>query len=176
MAMTSFASNITRVLDIVAHERPKKILDVGSGFGKYGLLIKELLLSIKAEELSDLYPEAEFTIDAVEELPYFYNQPAHDKIYDNVFKKNVFDLTIKELESYDLILLIDVVEHWDKELTKQWLAGINTNILISTPKKVYFYDKEYYGCRKHISQWEAGDLDGEDLSTDKSLIFLKRKK
>ncbi len=174
--MTSFATNIPVILEIIESVNPKKILDIGSGFGKFGILARELYLSVKAEQTGDILPVDDLIIDCAEEAKYFYNQPYHNRIYSNHWHGDVMEMTKDKLESYDLILLIDVVEHWDKEQAKEWLKRINTNILISTPRKVSFYKKAYYNSRKHISQWEVEDFEGTNFSTDKSLIFLKQKK
>jgi len=40
---TSDLYNITPILTIISNLKPKKILDVGCGFGKYGLLMREYL-------------------------------------------------------------------------------------------------------------------------------------
>lgn len=175
MSMTSFATNIPTILEIINSVGPKKILDVGSGFGKFGILARELYLSVKAENTGDILPIDDLIIDCAEEAEYFYNQPYHDKIYTNHWHDDVMKMSVKQLESYDLIMLIDVVEHWPKEFAKKWLDNINANILISTPKKVSFYKEKYYNSRKHVSQWSAEDLQGKDYSTEKSHIFLKLK-
>ena len=177
--MTSFASNIATILSVIATVNPNKTLDVGSGFGKFGLLTRELLLSIKADK-EDICPKDNLTIDCAEEAEYFYKQPYHDKIYNNHWHEDVLKMPIEKINGYDLILLIDVAEHWDKDIALDWLKKINTNVLISTPKHVVFYEKEYYKSRKHVSQWAEEDFRnlGEinDYSTKDSFIYLKLKK
>ena len=179
MAMTSFASNIPIILDIIGAKNPKRLLDIGSGFGKFGLMARELLLSIRAIKNSDICPVDDLIVDCVEEAEYFYQQPYHDKIYNNHWHKDVFKMPIEQLNGYDLILLIDVVEHWDKGNAIEWLKKIKTNVLISTPKKVSYYKLKYYGSRKHVSQWTYEDFKGngfrDDFSSSKSFILLRNK-
>ena len=80
---------------------------------------------------------------------------------------------------YDLILMIDVVEHYPKDEVKKWIREILQNknkILISTPKEVVMYTQHYYGDpNHHKSQWTKEDFNefkNTDYSTDFSHIFL----
>lgn len=173
--MTSYSTNISAILSVIMELNPVKVLDVGSGFGKFGLLTRELLLSKYAEDKGDILPKDYLTIDCVEEADYFINQQYHDKIYNNHWHEDFFKIPIEQLNSYDLLLLIDVIEHWDKKIAKDWLRKIKTKVLISTPKNVVFYEKEYYKSRKHVSQWKRYDFNGTEYSTEKSFIFLEDK-
>jgi len=170
--MMSLSKNIENILNTVRTVNPAKILDVGTGFGKFSILIREMILSERAEK-GDLLPKDDLIIDCVEEAKYFHNLPYHDKLYNNHFHKDVMDIPIDILNSYDLILLIDVVEHWDKEIAKEWLKKIKTRIIISTPKRVHMFKERYYDARNHISQWDIDDFKGIDYSTEKSYIFLE---
>ena len=178
--MTSFSSNIPVILDIIAKVNPKSVLDIGSGFGKFGLLTRELLLSIKAEKTGEIYPKDDLEIDSVEEADYFLEKQAHKDIYNDVYPVNVLNLKGEFFNTYDLVLLIDVVEHWDKQKAIDWLNSINANILISTPKRVSYYKLKYYGSRKHECQFTAQEFKDmgmvDNHSNDRSFIYLKRKK
>jgi 2-polyprenyl-3-methyl-5-hydroxy-6-metoxy-1,4-benzoquinol methylase len=174
--MTSFTENISTILDLVKKTNPKRILDVGSGFGKFGLLIREMHLSDMAEETKNLLPQSEITIDCVEEAPFFQNLPYHKELYDNHWHCDFFKIPLEKINSYDLLLLIDVVEHWEKEKAKEFLSKINAKMIISTPKKVLMFKEKYYLARNHVSQWGKEDFKGEDFSSKKSYIFLERSK
>ena len=170
--MLSYKENIPTILNAVEESGAKKILDVGCAFGKYGLLIREQYLSKKAE--SEITPIDDMIIDAVEYTKYFYDRPALKNIYNNVYPESMFDMVdIGLFERYDLVLLIDVVEHYDKDFMKKFLSKINTKVLISTPKETVMYTEKYYGdghC--HISQWNKDDFIGKDYSNNLSHIFI----
>lgn len=173
--MTSFVDNIPTIIKKVAELRPMNTLDIGAGFGKYGILIKEALLSIQAEENSDIYPKKNFRLVACENSPYFINQGLLQNIYDEVCEKSALDLTEDELSQFDLILLIDVVEHWTRQQYVDFMMRVpaTTKVLISTPKDVAFYDLHYYDCPPHITQFNSWDFQGgEELSTKDSFIYL----
>lgn len=171
--MTSFLDNIPTIVRASVDCKPNKILDIGAGFGKFGLLIKEALLSLQAEA-GDMNPKPNFIIDACESAVYFLNQPAFASIYDNICPSDVRTLSREQLQEYDLLLLIDVVEHWPKEDYFNFIKKLapGTRVLVSTPKEVVFYEEPYYGIEKHQTQFAESDFSGENLSTKDSLIFL----
>jgi hypothetical protein len=163
--MTSYPENLLMILQTIKRLKPTNVLDVGSGFGKFGLLIRELLLA-EAAEAGDLNPEPKFKINCVEEAGYFINQPWHFDLYDRHYHANLFDIPPADFARHDLILMIDVVEHAPKDRIINLLRAIQaepqakgrTKILISTPRAVVFYPQVFYGSAGHVSQWEAADF------------------
>lgn len=162
--MLSFAENIPIILSVVDKIKPKSVLDVGVGFGKYGLLLKEQYISRKAGS-GDLMPDNDFVIDAIEDTEYFTkgnNGCTITDIYREVYEYSVNDMCLFLEDNYDLCMLIDTIEHWTKEYTKNILtklSGYCQNILISTPKNCVMYTKHYYGDpRSHITQYGKKDL------------------
>jgi 2-polyprenyl-3-methyl-5-hydroxy-6-metoxy-1,4-benzoquinol methylase len=169
--MLSFPENIPIIIDIVNDLKPKRILDVGGGMGKYALLIKENNLS-KQAEAGDMSPNPSITIDCCEDNPYFYQQKFHLGLYDKHYHKSIFEMPTTN--DYDLILFIDVVEHWEKDITKELLKKLKGKKLISTPKKVGMYEEHFYGdSRHHITQWNKDDFNVlENRSNHLSHIFI----
>lgn len=86
--------------------------------------------------------------------------PHLSQFYNEVFFGNVFSI-YKILGSYDLILMVDVIEHLDKEkaveLLKYFISK-NANILIATP--IHFFQQELYESdyEHHVSHWTPGDF------------------
>lgn len=161
--MTSFIENVPAIVTLVGKLKPRSILDVGPGFGKFGLMFREALLSMTAER-GELLPQADFRLDCVESCEYFWSLPWHGPLYDNHFHRDLFSLDLTVISTYDLVVLIDVIEHGDKNKWLAWLAAVlgagHSRILISTPRQVVFYQEHYYGkdCPLHQSQWAAKDL------------------
>jgi len=105
------------------------------GFGKYGFLSREYL-----ELWNDKrrYPNWTKRIDGIE-LFKEYLTPVHHFIYDNVYIGNALDILPTIEFVYDLILLIDVLEHlnYDEGLKLLEICrDKGRNILISTPKDI----------------------------------------
>lgn len=170
------------ILDKIVQEDPKTILDIGTAFGKFGILSREAILSTRAEK-RDLEPVDDLTVDCVEMAKYFQNTPYHANLYQNHWHMDAREIDWTTMPKYDLVLLIDVVEHWTKEEGMKTLKEIkkNTgaNILISTPRETEMYDHPIYGkdCPTHKSQWVPEDFyelneKACDISTIASYIFV----
>lgn len=157
--MLSYKQNIPIILSEVEKLNPKKVLDVGAGMGKFGLLIREQYLSKKAES-GELEPTEDIVIDAIEDTEYLLKGKPGNRlysIYDRIIAKDVFTVGefIKE-QKYDLILLIDVVEHWEylKAIHELDFMSQYSAVLVSTPKHTGMYKEHFYGDpRHHITQF-----------------------
>jgi hypothetical protein len=176
--MTSPAENIAAICAAIAHVKPKRLLDVGAGFGKFGLLARETLMA-QAAERGDWTPKDELYAVCVENAKFFHQFPYHDAIYNEHHHVDVNTLSTEFLRSFDLTLLIDVAEHWPKEVFFTF-AKYSGALLVSTPKAVTMYTQEYYGkdCPKHETQYEFSDfrdLPRKDYSTPTSHIYLLKR-
>jgi len=104
---TSHFRKIPAIMGILNYlNDPKSILDIGAGFGKYGLLFREHLDIRKGRLDSDSWKT---TIDAVEPSYKLTHQA-----YNSFYTDHIEDL-ISSLGEYDLILLADVLEYMDKD-------------------------------------------------------------
>lgn len=177
--MTSFPENIPSIAKAIKESNPKRILDVGSAFGKYSILAREAILSGRAESL-DLEPVDDLVIGCVEMAKYFHNIPYHEKLYQMHYHMDVRNIEWNDMPKFDLALMIDVIEHWPKEQGKEIINKMlnhGMKILISTPKEVYMYKEDYYGkdCPKHETQWHAEDFADwvvKPYSTEQSHILI----
>src|SRR3954447_22905428 len=128
---TSDHHNINTVLSILRALHPHRVLDVGCGFGKYGVAIREYL-DVWFERLD---PESWLVqlvgIEACEE----YRNPIHDFVYNRVHYGEA-QKVVPQLGTFDAILIADVIEHLEKnearELAKSCLEH-SPVLIISTP-------------------------------------------
>lgn len=149
--------HISKIMDIIIALKPFSVLDIGSGFGKYGVLCREYL------ELWDGRQEYKFLrrIDGVEVFQ-DYITPLHKFIYNNIYTENILDLVKKLDYTYDLVLLIDVLEHFSKDEGVWLLNNLlskNKGILIGTPKRPSA-QKDAFGnvFETHKSMWKKKEL------------------
>lgn len=157
--MLSFPENIPSVLSAVRENAKHRILDAGPGFGKYGILIREQYLSLKAEA-GEIVPLDDLVIDCAEITDFFLNRPSLQTIYNRVIQKNIWTFSPEELGEYELVILSDIVEHWPKAVVLSWLTKCPTKVLISTPIKTYMFDEHFYGDpHTHITQWSLKDFE-----------------
>lgn len=155
---TSWYQAIPLILHHVEREQPQSILDVGVGFGKYGFLMREIL-EIPFERYHK--QQWKIRIDGVEAFE-TYMTPVHDYVYDRIYYGNVVEL-VDHLPSYDVVLLIDVLEHFSKDeglyVIHKLLERTNKALIVSTP--IYpDLQEEYLGnsFKEHKSRWSLIDF------------------
>lgn len=183
--MISHPRNIEPVLALVDLVGPESVVDVGIGFGKWALLLREWAMS-KAAEDGDLTPIDGLLVYGVESAPYFAAMPWIDALYDDVIWGDATEAVARWRP--DLVLMVDVVEHWPVFAGLAHVAawvGANVPVIVSTPIDPVMYELDYYGegCPRHCSRWTAEDAakvaeaTGCELvaaSTDLSHIWLFR--
>ncbi len=115
---TSEHWQIPKVVDAMLRAAPRSVLDVGAGYGKYGVLAREYL---NAER-----------VDAVDA-----NAPRYE-VYDHVYRGDVRQLErlVPAEAHWDLALFIDTIEHLEKE--EGWalldvLVRRAGRVLVTTP-------------------------------------------
>lgn len=151
------------ILDHVIAEHPATVLDVGIGFGKYGMLVREVLdLPYERYDQKDWLVQ----IDGVE-IHEGYKNPIYEYIYKNLYYGNIQDM-LPSLGKYDVILLLDLIQNFTeqegKELIKELLLKTNKALLITTP--LYPHSQPYYldnPHEKHIRRWSQIDFTDFDF-------------
>jgi hypothetical protein len=108
---TSNWQNISYCIELIRRINPKSILDIGAGFGRWGILSREFLEIWDDGNYSDNWKRK---IDAVEVFDK-YVKPYHSYFYDNVYIENAIDFINKPGEKYDLIICGDIIEHFEKK-------------------------------------------------------------
>jgi hypothetical protein len=111
--------------------RPRSVLDLGVGFGKYGVLLREKL-DIESGRLT---PERwSVRIDGVEGFEGYCN-PIHGFVYNRLWFED-FSKDPDKYRDYDLVLLIDSLEHLDKPVGERVLQRLRINnrqMIVSCP-------------------------------------------
>ena len=155
---TSNLSQVVKLLELILLLKPNSILDVGVGFGKYGLLLREYL------ELWDgrgVYNQWKKRIDGIEVFP-GYLTAVHHYIYDHIYVGDALDVLPTTPDKYDLILLVDIIEHFSLEdglRLLQYAAECGRNVLISTPKCLAPQSNAFGNpYETHRFQWTKGDF------------------
>lgn len=153
---TSEHWQIPKIVDVIASARPATVLDVGAGYGKYGLLARE-------------YGGAE-RVDAIDA-----NAPRFP-VYDHVYLGDIraLDSVLPgDVPRYDLALFIDVIEHLEK--ADGWrvldqLLGRAKQVLITTP--FGFRSQEIPGMpyETHRSGWYPWEF-GKRYRVVRSSVF-----
>lgn len=125
-----------------------RVLDVGPGHGKYGLLVREFVAR-------------NATIWAIEEeARYFAAFPWLKEIYDVVVNMPAQDASTAFYEQYDLVLMIDVLEHLEHEVGAALLARIPCRVIVCTPRDFFQNPEADQGweSERHRSVWTAEEI------------------
>lgn len=139
--------------------KPKSVLEIGVGIGKWGVLVREY-----AEMWADhRFYKGEWQADIVGiEIHEGYRNPVWD-VYNRVIVGNALDLA-KTMDwdgsRFDLGIMIDVIEHIEKSQAAEYLAWLMTKcekLLIS------YSNHDQQGVRDnkyedHISKWAPEDF------------------
>ena len=168
---TSQYHQINQILQLITLTNPKSVLDMGVGFGKYGFLTREYLDIFYGRMQKDT--EWKITLDGIEAFENYIN-PVHHYIYNELFIGNALEILPTLNKRYDLVLLIDVLEHFVLEEGIKILAECRKkgrNIIISVPKSWYTqnmaFGNEYETHRAH---WRK-----EDFSILENKFFVRNK-
>ena len=157
---TSDLHNINPVLTVITNLNPKRMLDIGCGFGKYGMLLREYL-DVWHERLRK--EEWITTIVGIEAFDGYQN-PIHDYAYSKVHLGEAQSV-LPTLGEFDLILIADVIEHLEqlqaRELVRECFKH-SPVVVISTPAdfcpQTELCDNSY---EVHRSLWTQKDFPAE---------------
>jgi len=158
------SDTIPITLHVVCDLAPKKVLDVGAGLGKYGVLFREYLELHHANRRPDFFEgngncQRQTRIDAVEGFRNYIGS-LHKCVYDHIYVEDILEFISREWQ-YDVIFLGDVLEHFDKEVAKHKLLPTLTaraimGVLIVVP----------------AGYLEQGAIFGNPLEVHRSAWFL----
>jgi len=161
---------IPEVIGMVRNAMPKKVIDIGIGFGKYGVLCREVL-DIKFGRYNR--DEWKTIINGIEVFK-DYITPYHKYIYNKII---IGDATKMHIKNYDVVLLCDVIEHLEHNKGIQFLDNLVRNnkfIIITTPAA--FQHSEPYNGNKHemhLSKWKPEDFERWDsMVKEKSATLI----
>ncbi len=155
--------NITDVLEIIRKVNPVKILDVNVGFGRWGILCRELLErdNIGKVRRPDLW---NIKIDGIENITSSCIQTYHDIFYDNVYRQDLEGFFKNHLALYDLTIFSNVLEYRSREESIRMLSSameISRFILVYV--KLGKHNDQYTPDERQVSIWKKEDFNGYDV-------------
>ncbi len=155
---SSFHYQISDIIELILFIKPKSVLDIGVGFGKYGVLSREYLEVFDGESK---YNDFKLVIDGIEIFEKYLTK-LHEYIYNTIYIGNALDVLPKIDKKYDLILMIDVIEHFSYEDGLRLIQAAlekSRYIIISTPRE-WMDQGAVFGNEHetHLSIWKAEDF------------------
>ena len=126
------------ILTTIQALQPRSVLDIGCGFGKYGVLLREYLDVWNERIDRETWKVQLVGIDAFAQ----YRNPIWDYVYQRIYVGEAQKI-LPTLKEFDLVLIADVIEHLEHAEAVQ-LARIclekSPVLIISTPRDFYPQD------------------------------------
>jgi hypothetical protein len=160
----SDASNIPFVATELQRLNPQSILEIGVGFGKWGVIAREYL-----EAWQGRFHREEWRV-RIEGVEIFeaYRNPIWAAAYDQIHIGDVTQV-LNTLGQFDVGLICDVIEHIEKttgrELINQLLSHCKT-LIVTTPLSFWPQGEEHGNkSEKHLCLWQPEDFKSYDGHT-----------
>lgn len=149
---------IIELFEIITKQKPTRILDLGVGFGKNGMLCREY---------SDIWGSQRYEkgkwqvkIDGVE-IYENYIAPHSKYLYNDIYIGNIVDV-LPSLDKYNFIIMSDVLEHFTKDdgyKLMDLIISKSDYYMITIPTEVGNRMRKDNPNQSHISgEWSVEEL------------------
>jgi len=164
----SQSGQVSTILRFCESLQPMSVLDVGVGMGVYGFLLRTNLEHLNLFEVKGntgtQRPRTQWQrrIDGIEGFA-GYLTPVHEYAYNQLLIGDALEHLGRIADrSYELVIAIDIVEHFDPPAGRRFLAECarvcSRAALISTPKDFIEQVVEANPLEDHRSHWSDGDI------------------
>ena len=157
---------------ITVYKEINSVLDLGCGFGKYGVLCRETFDIFAGRYKLESWRTR---IVGVEIYPEYITS-FQKTIYSEIIIKDALTYLKETKEKFDMILCLDVIEHLPKEqgkeLVKEILAHHNKLVFITTPNgympqgALYNNEHETHRCGWTVEEFKELGLDTKIIKAD----------
>lgn len=176
---TSNWQNISYCVDIIREINPMSVLDIGVGYGRWGILCREFLDVWEGRTYKESW---KLRIDGIEAFDKNVDT-YHGHFYDNILVGDAVDRinALELLPNYDLIVIGDVLEHIDKKHGREFFERCLDKgkfILLIVPLGINWPQGERDGnvYEIHRSVWRAQDFKNYNIRRYKYFCdYLQRK-
>ncbi|GJM27024.1 MAG: hypothetical protein DHS20C16_34390 [Phycisphaerae bacterium] len=151
------------IANAVRQIQPTSILDVGVGFGKYGVLFREYVDVWSAKNAGETKRGGwRMRLEGIEVFQ-DYLSPLHDYIYDQIHIGEA-ESVIDGLGQYDVIFMGDVLEHFTKDAGRRMIEKLyehaNKCVLLTYPHDAQKRDGILGNpAEAHLSTWSGSDFE-----------------
>lgn len=171
----SQSSQLSTIVGFAERLAPSSVLDVGTGMGQYGFLLRNSLEGVHLFDVQGRVgrqrPRDEWrvVIDGIEGFE-GYLTPVHAYAYSKMTIGDALSvLADVPSGSYDLVLAIDILEHFDEAAGRRFAAecirAARRAALVSTPKEFHEQVVEANPFEDHRSVWSRGQLEEMGFAT-----------
>lgn len=164
----SHSSQISSIVGFAEALKPMSVLDVGTGMGQYGFLLRNSLEFLNLFEIDGQHgrqrdrSQWQVTIDGIEGFA-GYLTPVHHYAYSRMMVGDALALLPGIADgAYELVIAIDILEHFDTAEGLDFLAHCRRiarrAALVSTPKEFHAQEVEANPLENHRSVWTQAQL------------------
>lgn len=155
--------HIPQVLDEVYRLQPERTIELGIGFGKWGVLLREVLDAMYGHCRTDQWNRMIWGVEGFAR----YRNPCWDT-YTGVdicdFTSDTSNGMTWNLAGWDLVLMMDSLEHLEPEIGAAFLDSLvmcNKQVIISVPNGYMPQDEAVYGneLEKHRTTFHGPEFD-----------------
>lgn len=164
----SYSNQLSTIVGFAEQQNPESILDIGIGMGQYGFLLRTNLENVNLFEIDGSNAcqrskeQWKVRIDGIEGYA-GYITAVHEYSYTNLLIGEALELlSTLEDKMYDLVLAIDILEHFDKEqgivFLRECQRVCKDSVLVSTPKEFVAQEVAANPLENHRSHWTEEDF------------------
>lgn len=160
---SSTVHSVEWVVAKMRERKPRSILDVGCGWGRWGFLAREFL---ELWEHNYQKEQWQVRIDCIDVHPGTWT-PVHDFVYDHKYEGDVREFKLPL--AYDMAICCDVLEHIPKEdslALVQRLRDAGTSVVIGVPLGEMWPHYEGFDGNDfagHVCHWFQEDFPGAEF-------------
>ena len=168
MALGSSALHgVPTIINTALSVRPRSVLDLGMGSGKYGYLLRE------QHDIADVcFGRDDWRLRLVGVEAYAeYIDEIQRIVYDKIVPQDATAFLEANEEQFDVALALDIIEHFDPEVAARFAElalRAARFVIVSTPRGFYTQRGHVNDLETHRSWWPkaalhrlAGDLDAQ---------------
>ena len=157
---TSNWHNIPFCIEGLMKIAPKAILNVGIGYGRWGMVVREFCelwsWRLKPSEWQIRIEGIEAFSENIEE----YHRHFYNKIHVGDFRQIVSSLPT----NWSVVIFGDVIEHFEKnegQASLQWALKASDYVMVNVPLGDNWPQSDIYGnsFERHLSVWALEDFD-----------------
>jgi hypothetical protein len=156
---TSNWQNIPFCVEALMKIAPERVLDVGIGFGRWGIVVREFCDVWYGRITPDAWS---VHVEGLEAFPGNV-RPYHRHFYSNIHVVDAADY-FRTLEArFDVIIFGDVIEHFPKAVGRELLeksVASSTYTLVNVPLGEDWHQEETYEnpYERHLAAWSLDDF------------------